>query len=54
MSDKDDGLPFKYKELIFVLLDLLAGNLDGAHLHLARRTRRRADANARSPRRCSR
>ncbi len=34
MSDKDDGLPFKYKELIFVLLDLLAGNLDGARLHL--------------------
>ena len=34
MSDKDDGLPFKYKELIFVLLDLLAVNLDGARLHL--------------------
>ena len=34
MSDKDDGLPFQYKELIFVLLDLLAGNLDGARLHL--------------------
>lgn len=34
MSAKDDGLPFKYKELIFVLLDLLAGNLDGARLHL--------------------
>ncbi len=34
MSDKDDGLPFKYKELVFVLFDLLAGNLDGASLHL--------------------
>jgi alkylhydroperoxidase/carboxymuconolactone decarboxylase family protein YurZ len=35
MSSRDDGLPFKYKELIFVILDLLASNLDGAQLHLA-------------------
>ena len=34
MSSREDGLPFKYKELIFVVLDLLAGNLDGAKLHL--------------------
>jgi alkylhydroperoxidase/carboxymuconolactone decarboxylase family protein YurZ len=34
MSSRDDGLPFKYKSLIFVILDLLAGNLDGAKLHL--------------------
>ena len=35
MSPHEDGLPFKYKELIFVILDLLASNLDGAKLHLA-------------------
>jgi alkylhydroperoxidase/carboxymuconolactone decarboxylase family protein YurZ len=35
MSSRDDGLPFKYKSLVFVILDLLAGNLDGAKLHLA-------------------
>jgi alkylhydroperoxidase/carboxymuconolactone decarboxylase family protein YurZ len=35
MSSREDGLPFKYKELVFVILDLLAGNLDGAKLHLA-------------------
>lgn len=35
MSPHDDGLPFKYKELVFVILDLLAGNIDGAKLHLA-------------------
>jgi alkylhydroperoxidase/carboxymuconolactone decarboxylase family protein YurZ len=35
MSSHDDGLPFKYKELIFVILDLLASNIDGAKLHLA-------------------
>jgi alkylhydroperoxidase/carboxymuconolactone decarboxylase family protein YurZ len=35
MSSREDGLPFKYKELVFVVLDLLAGNLDGAKLHLA-------------------
>ena len=46
MSDKDDGLPFKYKELIFVLLDLLAGNLDGARLHLGAGL----DAGLRAPR----
>jgi alkylhydroperoxidase/carboxymuconolactone decarboxylase family protein YurZ len=34
MSPRDDGLPFKYKSLVFVILDLLAGNLDGAKLHL--------------------
>ena len=35
METREDGLPFKYKELVFVILDLLAGNLDGAKLHLA-------------------
>ncbi len=35
MASREDGLPFKYKELVFVILDLLAGNLDGAKLHLA-------------------
>ena len=35
MAQHEDGLPFKYKELVFIILDLLAGNIDGAKLHLA-------------------
>ena len=35
MAQHEDGLPFKYKELVFIVLDLLAGNIDGAKLHLA-------------------
>ena len=54
MASREDGLPFKYKELVFVILDLLAGNLDGAKLHLAAGLNAGLDQDARSPRRCCR